>query len=147
MNKIVKLSVIRENEERACPFGLPVTEACENVGEHIDDMCPLEDVDDKQEKELVMKANNRVFIFAGKDGENCGQCKYANVIFDNEKVECSYGDYAAGMGVTSVNPGPMVNTYLDLGFYSLPFNSDYRYYDLYFFASDDDEIKKDNNDK
>ena len=146
MKKIVKLSVIRENEERSCPYGLPIIEACKNIGKLIDQMCPLEEVEDEKERELVFKANNRVYLFGKNDSQEYGKCKYANVIFDNDKVECSYGDYAAGLGSVSVNPGPMINTYLDLGFFSVPYNSDYKHFNHYFFASNEDKTKK-NGDK
>lgn len=144
MKKIVKLSIVRENEERSCPYGLPINEACKTVGKFINDMCSLENIEDKTEKEIAETSNKRIYALLKKD-ENAGKCKFANVIFDNEKVECSFGDYAAGLGPTSVNPGPMVNTYLDFGFFSVPFNSDYRYLNNYFFASEEPKIKKNTN--
>jgi len=140
MKKIVKLSVVRENEERSCPYGLPISEACKSVGKFIDDMCPLEEVEDETERDLVETANKRILAFAR--GEDAGKCKFANVIFDNEKVECSFGDYAAGLGAAPINPGPMVNTYLDFGFFSVPFNSDYKHFNNYFFASEEQKTKK-----
>jgi len=147
MRKIVKLSVIREEEERSCPYGLPITEACDSVGKAINEMCPLEDIEDEREKELVAQANNRIFAFDQENKEKKGPCKYANVVFDNEKVECSFGDYAAGIGAVTVNPGPMVNTYLDFGFFSVPYNSDYTGFNHYFFAQEDADIKKGGNDE
>lgn len=135
------MAVIREENERMCPFGLPIPDACKKVGNLIDNMIPLEKGEDLAQKKIIDKSNNRVFLFMKKDDAKC-KCKYANVIFDNNKVECSYGDYAAGLGVTTVNPGPMINTYFDLGFYSVPFNSDYRDFNHYFFANEEEDIKK-----
>jgi len=142
MKKIVKLSVIRENEERSCPYGLPINEACNTVGKFINDMCSLEDIKDDTEKEIIAASNKRIYAFA-KEKDKSEKCKFANVIFDNEKVECNFGDYAAGLGATTVNPGSMVNTYLDFGFYSVPFNSDYRHLNNYFFANEKIKNKKD----
>jgi len=146
MKKIVKLSVVREEEERGCPYGLPISEACENVGKLIDNMCAIEEAEEDAEKELASKSNNRIYMMSNQNDENKEKCKYANVIFDNDKVECNYGDYAAGIGSAALNPGPMVNTYMDFGFYSVPYNSDYTNFNHYFFAKDEGKTKKDGSD-
>jgi len=80
MNKIVKLSIVRENGEMQCPFGLPITEACKHVGKLIDNMCSIESIEDDEDKELAVKTNNRIFIFEDQSDENKCKCKYANVI-------------------------------------------------------------------
>jgi hypothetical protein len=147
MKKIVKLCVIREDGERKCPFGLPINEACETVGSSIEDMCPLKEVENEEEKELVSKANNRIFIFDKQSDKKKGKCKYANVIFDNDKVECNFGDYAAGLGSATFNAEPMQNSYMDIGFYSVPFNSNYLGVNHYFFAEEKNDLKKDGDDE
>ena len=43
--KICKKAVIRGDNVRMCPFGLPIPEACENAGDAIHRMSPAEDND------------------------------------------------------------------------------------------------------
>ncbi len=152
-NKLKKTAVIREDDERNCPFGLPITDGCCNVGKLIDNMAAINNIKDKEEKATVKHSNNRIFMFErpGDDIKGNNKCKYANYIFDEEKgenkVECNFGDTAAGVGHLNVNPGPLVNTYLGVGYnsqyYTVPYNTDFEGVNRYYYASmDEDNINK-----
>ena len=149
--KIVKLAVIREDGERSCPFGLPIPDACCNVGSQIDNMVATNEMQNPSKKDTTKKSNNRIFMFSRESGEaftgsieDCkAKCKFANKMFENGKVECSFGDYAAGLGDFSVNPGPMLNTYLGVGYnsqyYTVPFNVDFDGSNRFYFAKEDNK--------
>ena len=117
MKKIVKLAIIRENEESGCPFGLNISDACKNVGKLIDQMIPLETITEEDEKEITAESNNRIFMF--DESQAKGKCKYANYIMKN-KVECNFGDHAAGKGHIDTTGSPMIGSYLGGAFYSVP---------------------------
>lgn len=98
MSKKIKLAVIRDNESTPCPYGLPITEGCQAAGETIDNMMPLNKLGEKasdEEKAEVIKANQYLLNWRGT-GE---PCKYAAKLFPSKqnKVDCSYGDTAAGI--------------------------------------------------
>jgi hypothetical protein len=117
MKKIVKLAVIRENEESGCPFGLNIPDACKTVGKLIDQMIPLDSLTEEDEKEITAESNNRIFMF--DQSQEKGKCKYANYIIKN-KAECNFGDHAAGKGHIDTTGSPMIGSYLGGGFYSVP---------------------------
>jgi hypothetical protein len=151
-NKVVKLAVIRDNKERQCPFGLPVTDACYNVGKLVNNMVSMSEMDDEDEINVTRKSNNRIFMFSRESDDNKSEkgkniCKYANHIFKDGKVECSNGHYGEGVGNFTVNPGPLLNTYLGVGYnsqyYTVPFNTDFEGINRYYFASEKNlEIEK-----
>ena len=116
MKKIVKLAIIRENEEDGCPYGLNIPDACKTVGKLIDQMIPLESVAE-DEREVTAESNNRIFIY--DNGQTRCKCKYANYLFKN-KVECNFGDFAAGKGHIDTTGSPMIGSYLGGSFYSVP---------------------------
>lgn len=99
--KLVKLAVIRDNDENPCPFGLDIPFACSSAGEYVDRMAPVnilgKDASTK-EKELIKKSNNRLLVWAIMQGdEEPSKCKYAAKVFpDKEKVDCSFGDTGSG---------------------------------------------------
>jgi len=93
--KMKKCAFIRSDEkgDKRCPFGLPITEACEHAGDSVAHMCPMNMVtSDKQDK--VKMANARVYIYY-KTGDRCMYA--ANVIKEKGVVNCDFGDTAAGM--------------------------------------------------
>lgn len=96
----VKLAIIRGKElNGGCPYALDIPAACSCVGGAIDLMTPTEGLKDDGKQ----AANNKVIYHTQKNGE---QCKYANEILDKfGKVDCSYGDNAAGEGRTGYLPG------------------------------------------
>lgn len=147
--KIVKLAVIRDNENTKCPFGLSVLDACEQVGDLIDKLAPLntlgDDVSD-QEKLQIKKANLHLFLWNAP-----GQpCKYAaQIIKDKNKVQCSYDDTAPGIKekgtlqpsilYSKMFEGPGlsgINSY-PLGFYTDYPNNTNGYYGIYSLNSDE----------
>lgn len=168
--KLVKLAIIRENDEKPCPFGLFIPDGCLMAGCLVDNMTPIEaDADNKQiveelpeeDKKTIMEANNRVLLLSK---EPKIKCKYANYVFksnekDSEaKVECSFGDNAAGLGgAVNWNASQGLSNYLGISFYSLPigfYNQDLTYQEgfsnfvnRYFASEDEPELKKEAEDK
>jgi len=103
---IKKKAWIRSDKEvlsRRCPFGLPITEACQYAGASVTHMCPLEAVSDRQ-REQVEKANQRVYIYH-KDGNRCIYA--ANVIEKLKAVNCDFGDTAQGMHAPAISGSPL----------------------------------------
>lgn len=100
--KIVKLSVIRDDNDEPCPYGLKINWACRNVGNHIDSLFPLENLGPEaipEEKQKVAEANVRAVVWSVmRSGEVPTPCKYAANLFPEkqDKVDCSYNDSAAG---------------------------------------------------
>jgi len=83
----IKTATIRGEGVRDCPFGLPVPEACENAGDSVGRMAPVE------KKESTGKANRLVYAYC----KTCKECPYANkILVENKKVDCNFGDTAAG---------------------------------------------------
>lgn len=122
-DKSVKLAVIRGDGLRECPFGLPISVACNTVGDAINRMAPISENGDK---EKLTKANNLVYLYH----KNNTKCPYASKVLDNyNKVDCDYGDTAQGFGDPAWQGSPLyIQTFngLDvaglnsqpLGFYS-----------------------------
>ncbi|MFZ4795897.1 MAG: hypothetical protein ACOYMA_00290 [Bacteroidia bacterium] len=162
-NKIVKLAMIRENDESPCPYGLTIPDACISAGRLVNNMTSLESDDpkkiEKEDVDKIKQSNNRVLMLS-KDKP--ARCRYLNSMFDkNEfeedteaKVECSFGDTAAaGVGNANLSATTPLAQYLGVGYFSSPlgfYNQDLTYsngfqaYVNRYFASlkDDDKIKK-----
>lgn len=109
-----KLSVIRGDSVPAvwaddeaittCPYGLPITSACNDVGDAVLTMSPLENfAGGAMAKQVQQK--NRVIYHTQKVGE---RCPFANEILEKfNKVDCSWGDTAAGEGTSYLTPSPL----------------------------------------
>lgn len=97
--KHVKLAVIRDNEADMCPFALNVPWACHHAGEHVQRMMPIDKLQDAEEKEAFAKANNRLLTWSlMQETTEPQRCFYLAKAFpDKDKVDCSYGDTAAGV--------------------------------------------------
>jgi len=92
-----KCAFIRKdkNGENSCPFGLPILNACENAGDSVTYMCPIEEA---PEGSFVDKANKRIYIHYKTDS----RCLYAsNIIKEKEAVNCNFGDTGAGTKMPS----------------------------------------------
>lgn len=107
-----KLSVIRgdsvptidmdDTTSGKCPYGLSITSACKDVGDAILTMTAVEDIPGA-EKQTTQK--NRVIYHTQKVGE---RCPYANEILEKfNKVDCSWGDSAAGEHTGYLTPSPL----------------------------------------
>lgn len=97
-----KLSVIRQQGHVECPFGLPVADACKNVGDAIDRMAPLEYVD-SEDRQKYADANKKVYLHH-KTGE---RCPYADKIVEGAPiVNCDFGDGGEGMRDAPMRPSP-----------------------------------------
>lgn len=84
---IEKDATVRGEGVRECPFGLPIPEACNNVGDAIHRMAPVE------ESDRVKKANRLVYAYH----KGCKNCPYADkILAEHGKVDCDFGDTAAG---------------------------------------------------
>jgi hypothetical protein len=98
---IVKEAVIRGKNVRGCPFGLPIPEACENVGSSIHRMAPIED---EENAEDIEKANRLVYAYH----KECRGCPYAEkVLKEHGKVDCDFGDTAAGKKTPALKGSPL----------------------------------------
>jgi hypothetical protein len=97
-----KLSIIRGKDVVSCPYGLPIIEACCNIGDNILKMQVLNEMPDDKIKQAIN--NNHIIYMTQQIGE---RCVFANEIMKKyNKVDCSYGDSAAGEGVSYLNPSP-----------------------------------------
>jgi hypothetical protein len=84
-----------EQKEKRCPFGLPIALACNNAGDSVTHMCPLEAIS-KDKNERVVLANKRVYLYH-KTGQ---RCLYAVDVMDEvQAVNCDFGDVGQGMGM------------------------------------------------
>lgn len=98
--KIIKLAVIRRNDDTPCPFGLKISWACKNAGSVIERMAPVDVLGSEateREKNMLVKANMRLLVWSLMGGQEIGECTYANIVFpDKHAVDCTYGDTAPG---------------------------------------------------
>lgn len=99
--KRIKLAVIRDNENTPCPMFLPVPFGCKSAGNVIDKMFPIEKLGihaTEEEKKKIATANSRLLTWAVMGStEAPQQCKYAANLFPGkDKVDCDWGDTAAG---------------------------------------------------
>ena len=98
---VVKEAVIRGENVRGCPFGLPIPEACENAGQSVSRMVPAEDAENAEKLE---KANRLVYAYH----KECRGCPYAEKVLDEYgKVNCNFGDTAAGKKVPAFKGSPL----------------------------------------
>lgn len=94
MKRLIKLAVIRENEgDDQCPYSLPISYACNNVGEAIDQMYPLSHLDkdaSDEEKENLKEANLRIL----SHNKTNTKCKYAAHLFKDKPnfVDCAFNE-------------------------------------------------------
>lgn len=123
--KIVKLAVIRSNEDQPCPFGLSVPFACRNAGKLVTKMAPMALLGDEatdQEKNALIRANRILFI---TESDGC-RCAYAGKIFkDKNSVECNQDSNAPGISPEKgLTPSPFYSKVYDNiaydGLYSYP---------------------------
>ncbi len=95
MKSRIKLAIIRDNDETICPFGLYIADGCRSAGEAIDKMQPLSDEMSDRQKRQVIQQNIAIL----HNNESPSRCKYAMRLFPKkpDKVDCNYGDTAAGI--------------------------------------------------
>lgn len=97
-----KFSILRGENIRKCPYGLPVALACMNAGNSVQDMEPLDNVPDEQ-KEKYTEANKRVYRHS-QDGTSC---IYADKIIEHrDVVVCDFGDTGQGEHESNLSPSP-----------------------------------------
>lgn len=103
--KISKCAMIRTDKDgnKRCPFGLPITEACEHAGDSVGHMAPLEMFEDEEKREQIEKANKRVYVYH-KTGKRCIFAEH--ILKDYGSVNCNWGDHGAGAGM----PKPFVGS-------------------------------------
>lgn len=157
--KIVRLAVIRTNDEGGCPFLLPVPVGCKLAGDIVDRMATLDMLDHKPSKEEAQKitrANMRLWTWTlMQSNEEPKPCKYANKLFeDKQAVDCSYGDTAAGEVQSKALVGSPFYSQIFQGIgleglYSVPLEglSDFNiarntYYSLYSLQGSEDKRKE-----
>lgn len=113
---INKDAKIRSPSFRSCPFGLPISVACKNAGNSIDQMQSLDEVSEGQ-KEKTQKTNRRVYVYH-QTGERCA---YADKIVEGkDAVHCDYGESGARMSDFPMRPSPFYpRVFHGLGQYGL----------------------------
>lgn len=98
-----KLSIIRGETVANCPYGLPIIEACDSVGDIISTMQSLESVEEKDMQNVARK--NKIIYFTQKLDE---RCPFANEVLKKfDRVDCSFSDTAAGEGAHYLTPSPL----------------------------------------
>lgn len=97
-----KCAFIRKQKgEIKCPFGLPITDACLQAGDSVENMAPLE-MFDESKQEQVQKANKRVYIYY-RTGKRC--IFAVHIMKEEDSVNCNWGDHAAGAGLSNAFNG------------------------------------------
>ncbi len=92
-----------EKQGKPCPFGLSIPLSCDNAGDSVTHMCPLEALPENR-SERVALANKRIYIYH-KDNR---RCLYAvNVMEDAKAVNCDFGDSGQGFGNTAFSGSPL----------------------------------------
>jgi hypothetical protein len=105
--EINKCAKIRTNDGTtaagACPFGLPITQACQSAGNCVLKMKELKNTPENQQNNIE-KFNKRIFIY-NKTNE---RCLFAdNVMKDKNAVNCDYGEFGAGFRAPTFNGSPL----------------------------------------
>lgn len=98
MSKIVKLAVIRDNENAKCPFGLPVPFGCKYAGNVVERMAPTSILKEasEQDEQKIASANVKLLSWSLMEKDHVpAPCMYASKVF-KEAVECNYEDVAPG---------------------------------------------------
>jgi len=99
-----KFAIIRGNDLRECPFGLPITKACRYVGKSIHRMAPLDSAETKEERKKIKSANKIVYVYH-KTGD---RCPYADKILESkDKVDCDFGDTGEGFRSVPFRGSPL----------------------------------------
>lgn len=145
--KIVRLAVIRRNDEDPCPFALPISFGCKHAGNYVDKMFPLTELPtdaSDEDREKFAKNNNRLLTWSLDKYKGTSPCRYAGEQFaDSVKaVECNFDDSAPGVGQDSVQGMPSYSKLFEqpgmLGLFSYPmgYYSDFNtsmnsYYGIY----------------
>lgn len=101
---IIKISEIRKNEVSPCPYGLSIPFGCENAGDSVDKMAPLDIMQHatEEEKQSIAAANNHLLRWRGTGKP----CKYASKIIDvKDAVDCNWETNTAGQGLETTLEG------------------------------------------
>lgn len=101
IKKLIKLAIIRNDDDTLCPFGLPISQACQSAGDSVDNMQVIDEDDDNADKLIELNLT----IWA--ENPEPKRCKYAAHIFKRKPhaVDCNYGDTAAGLSQKGVFVG------------------------------------------
>ena len=95
-----KLAIIRSDTNNSCPFGLPIINACSNVGKAIFKMKAIDDKDDNK----TLNHNNLVYFY-DKTGAPCPFAE--NILINNNKVNCDFNDTGAGIKMPTIDGSPL----------------------------------------
>lgn len=99
----IKCAKIRGEGGKKCPFGLPIVDACENAGNSVDRMAPIDNLDGEDIKN-ISKANRLVYAYH----KECRKCKYADKVLEKyKKVDCDFGDTAEGQRTPAFRGSPL----------------------------------------
>lgn len=98
-----KKAKIRSNQGAKCPFGLPIPIACENAGNCIKRMAPVESVKG-EERDNIGRSNKLVYIYH-KEGK---RCPYADkIMLEHSKVDCDFMDTGEGLTDPTLRGSPI----------------------------------------
>lgn len=101
-----KIATIRGEGVRSCPFGLPMTEACENAGDAIHRLTPLKEV--SKDKREEMDRTNKIVYAYHKEGK---RCPYADdILKEHNKVNCDFGAIGEGVRSPPITGSPLYPT-------------------------------------
>jgi len=146
-DNVLRLKVIRDNEDRICPFGLPIPFGCKNAGKLVLDL-PIA-------ASPEAATSNNTFLINNNPQE---RCFYADKIVEKaEKVICTYPEKQDSIEMPTGSPlyyKPMSGTLMTglmtfpLGYYndnSIDRSYYYGYYSMESISSEEDiELIKQN---
>jgi len=142
--KIVKLAVLRENDNNPCPFGLPISFACKTAGDLVDKMAYtliMGPNTTSRERYMIATANLHLLMYNNPQI----RCKFAGKLIEtnNDIVECNWDSIVAGSHQKGALRGsPFYPKFFSgigidglfsypLGYYSDDSQSRHRYYGLF----------------
>jgi hypothetical protein len=102
-------AAVRSNDFEKCPFGLPITEGCKNIGSHIDKLPAITVRDDKATSDDKRTSNTLALKRVMRHEKQCGKCKYARSFMKSKSntrsVVCNYGEANAGVDTPDFSTG------------------------------------------
>jgi len=109
----IKTGTIRGEGVRKCPFGLLILDGCKCAGQSIRRLSPLSEKKSDEENEKIASTNKLVYAYTKENK----QCAFADEILENNnKVECNFGDAAEGFSSTNFRGSPLYpQTFFGIG--------------------------------
>lgn len=80
-----KLAILRSNKDSSCPFGLPITLGCKNIGNSIEHLQLANKDDDEQNKEIIQQ-NLEILNEKIENGLNLEPCPFSRKILKKHVI-------------------------------------------------------------